>query len=111
MRIRARILTATKVCFLRIPAQDVMEAYDVLSDEERRCSWERLRENMKGGGGGQAAMKQVMPTNTTCNPDSNHPRLFKSCLRAPCVCAWRVEHTDLRENRVLGFIMSRDQRF
>ena len=38
-----------------------MEAYDVLSDEERRGSWERLRENMKSGGASEAAKRQMTP--------------------------------------------------
>lgn len=37
-----------------------MEAYDVLNDEERRQSWERLRESMKSGGGGAAAVRSVL---------------------------------------------------
>ena len=41
--------------------KDVMEAYDVLSDEERRGSWERLRENMKSGGASEAAVRQMTP--------------------------------------------------
>ena len=33
----------------------------MLSDEERRGSWERLRENMKSGGASEAAKRQMTP--------------------------------------------------
>jgi DnaJ-class molecular chaperone len=39
--------------------KDVMEAYDVLSDEERRGSWERLRQQVKSGGSAETAKRTV----------------------------------------------------
>mmetsp|Transcript_48816 Transcript_48816/g.93364 ORF Transcript_48816/g.93364 Transcript_48816/m.93364 type:complete len:559 (+) Transcript_48816:122-1798(+) len=58
---KQRNATEEQLEALKDKFKDVMEAYDVLNDEERRQSWERLRESMKSGGGGAAAVRSMTP--------------------------------------------------